>query len=205
MDKYIGDEVMVVFPEEFGSTNPFADAVQAAAAMSRHDVHAYGPHIGIASGRVIVGYAGTALRYNVSVFGAPVALSARCAAVERADTDKMVSSTVVIPASDWGGRELGDVLPPQLVEQRDGARVPKPLRFELLEERAVLMRGLSEVAVREIHNTGMWLPTHSAENRALDGLHALRANNRYWPCWEVPEPGAAAFSHVKPLEPDLGT
>ncbi|NHA02130.1 hypothetical protein G5V59_27515 [Nocardioides sp. W3-2-3] len=75
VDKYIGDEVMVVFSKEFGSADPFADAVVAAAAMSRFDVHAYRPHMGIASGPVIVGYAGTPARYNVSVFGAPVALA----------------------------------------------------------------------------------------------------------------------------------
>lgn len=194
VDKYIGDEVMVVFSEEFGSEDPFADAVQAAAAMSRHDAHAYCPHIGIASGQVIVGYAGTALRYNVSVFGAPVALAARCAAVKPADPEKMVSSTIVMPASDWGTRELHDVLPPQLAD-----------RFELLEERAVPMKGLGEVAVREVHNTSIWLPTHSAENRALDGLHALHAANRYWPRWEEPGPSAGEFSHVQPLEPDPGT
>lgn len=86
VDKYIGDEVMVVFSSEFGSVDPFADAVQAAAAMSRNDVHAYRPHIGIASGPVIVGYAGTATQYNVSVFGAPVALAARCAGVRPTET-----------------------------------------------------------------------------------------------------------------------
>lgn len=205
VDKYIGDEVMVVFSEEFGSEDPLADAVQAAAAMSRHDVHAYGPHIGIASGRVIVGYAGTALRYNVSVFGAPVALAARCAAVKLADPDKIVSSTIVMPASDWGPRELDDVLPPRLVEQRDGSMAPDWQPFELLEERCVPMKGLDEVAVREIHNTGVHIPTHSAENRALDGLYLLHANNRYWPRWEAPQPSAGPFSHVKPLEPEPGT
>ena len=56
----------VMFSDEFGSKDPSEDAVQAAAAMSCHDVHGYGPHIGIASGRVIVGYAGTSQRYNVS-------------------------------------------------------------------------------------------------------------------------------------------
>jgi class 3 adenylate cyclase len=112
VDKYIGDEVMVVFSDEFGSEDPFVDAVQAAAAMSRHDVHAYCPHIGIASGQVIVGYAGTALRYNVSAFGAPVALAARCASVRPADPDTMVSSTIVMPASDWGDREIHDVTEP---------------------------------------------------------------------------------------------
>jgi class 3 adenylate cyclase len=92
VDKYIGDEVMVVFSEEFGSEDPFADAVQAAAAMSRHDVLAYRPHMGFASGPVIVGYAGTPMRYSVSVFGAPVALAARCASVRQADdSDRHIS------------------------------------------------------------------------------------------------------------------
>jgi len=197
VDKYIGDEVMVVFSDEFGSEDPFADAVQAAAAMSRHDVHAYAPHIGISSGRVIVGYAGTPLRYNVSVFGAPVALAARCAGVKPADSDKAVSSTIVMPAADWGTRALHDVLPPQVGEQFE--------RFELLDERAVAMKGVGEVAVREIHNVGIHFPSLSAENRALDGLYALHVANRYWPRWEEPVSSAGEFSHVRPLEPDAGT
>lgn len=202
VDKYIGDEVMVVFSKEFGSDDPFADAVQAAAAMSRHDVHSYMPHIGIASGRVIVGYAGTALRYNVSVFGAPVALSARCAAVKPADKETVISSSIVMPASDWGSRELDDVLPLKLRDQPDGSKIPEPRVFELLDERAVSMKGLGDVAIREIHNTGMWLPTHSVENRTLDGLYALHASNRYWPRWETPEPSAGEFSHLDVPEAD---
>ena len=59
VDKYIGDELMVVFSKEFGSTDPFRDAVQGARAMSENDAWAFCPHIGIASGRVIVGYVGT--------------------------------------------------------------------------------------------------------------------------------------------------
>jgi class 3 adenylate cyclase len=200
VDKYIGDEVMVVFSEEFGSEDPLADAVQAAAAMSRHDVHSYCPHIGIASGRVIVGYAGTPLRYNVSVFGAPVALAARCAGVKPQDEAKLISSSIVMPATDWGERDLDVVLPPRMVEQEDGSRVPDWQRFELLAERAVSMKGVGEVAVREIHNTGMWFPTHSAENRALDGLRVLYENNRYWPRWAVPESSGGEFAHVTPVD-----
>lgn len=174
VDKYIGDEVMVVFSEEFGSEDPFADAVQAAAAMSRHDVLAYGPHVGIASGPVIVGYAGTAFRYNVSVFGAPVALAARCAAVKPADPDASVSSTIVMPAADWCDRDLDTVVPP--VGNETQFR-----RFKLCEPRVVEMKGLGAVAVREIHNTGMWIPMGSAEDRAVEGLQALQDGNRYWP------------------------
>jgi class 3 adenylate cyclase len=181
VDKYIGDEVMVVFSQEFGSEDPFADAVRAAAAMSRHDAHAYRPHVGIASGRVIVGYAGTALRYNVSVFGAPVALAARCAAVKPVDPEKIVSSTIVMPASDWNERGLNDVLPPGWVEESDGKKVLDWQPFELLDERTVPMKGVGEVTIREIHNSGLHFPTRSAEDRAVNSLQTLHANNRYWP------------------------
>ncbi|HEV2890381.1 MAG TPA: adenylate/guanylate cyclase domain-containing protein [Frankiaceae bacterium] len=194
VDKYIGDEVMVVFAEDFGSEDPFADAVSAAAAMSRHDVHAYCPHIGIASGRVIVGYAGTPLRYNVSVFGHPVALAARCAAVRPPKTDEplYVSSTIVVPEHEWGDRSLGQVLTG--VEHDD-----YPI-FELQLAREVPMKGLGEVPVREIYNTGMHLPSLTAENRALDSLHALYEGNRYWPRWEAPAPSGGQWSHVTPLD-----
>jgi class 3 adenylate cyclase len=127
VDKYIGDEVMVTFSEEFGSEDPFGDAVRAAAAMSERDVHSYCPHIGIASGRVIVGYAGTPLRYNVSLFGAPVALAARLAGV-RATDDVTVSSTIVVPSADWGERALTDVLPTRMY--KDGSETPEPRKFE---------------------------------------------------------------------------
>lgn len=200
IDKYIGDEVMVVFSQEFGSEDPLVDAVRAAAAMSRHDVHSYCPHIGIASGRVIVGYAGTPLRYDVSVFGAPVALAARCAGVKPLDEGRIISSSIVMPAADWDARVLDEVLPPDLIEQPDGSKEPEWRRFELLEERVVQLKGIGDVAVREIHNTGMWFPTHSAENRALDGLRALYDSNRYWPRWETPQPSGGEFSHMKQLD-----
>lgn len=183
VDKYIGDEVMVVYSQEFGSEDPFADAVRAAAAMSRHDALAYCPHIGVASGRVIVGYAGTALRYNVSVFGAPVALAARCAAVKPADAAKIVSSTIVMPASDWNERNLDELLPPGWVEEDDGTKVLDWQPFELLEERTVPMKGVGDVTIREIHNSAMHFPTRSAEDRAVASLQVLESNNRYWPRW----------------------
>lgn len=173
VDKYIGDEVMVVFSEEFGSVDPFGDAIRAAIAMSRHDVHAYRPHIGVASGPVIVGYAGTALRYDVSVFGAPVALAARCAAVKPDPaTAGFVSSTIVAPESDWTGRTLSDLYQPD---------IPGDDRFRLLEAREVPMKGIGDVSVRELHNTGFWAPTMPAEARARLGMETLREANRYWP------------------------
>src|SRR5260221_3557952 len=39
VDKYIGDEMMVVFSQEFGSTDPFVDAVSAARPAGGHHAH----------------------------------------------------------------------------------------------------------------------------------------------------------------------
>jgi hypothetical protein len=202
VDKYIGDEVMVVFSEEFGSEDPLVDAVRAAAAMSKNDVHSYSPHIGIASGRVIIGYAGTPLRYNVSVFGAPVALAARCAGVRlpKSDEPQFVSSTIVMPEAEWGDRSFDEVLPLQKMKSYDGEEYDEPRVFELQPSRDVDMKGLGTVAVREIYNTGMHMSTVSAENRARDALHAMWKGNRYWPRWEAPEAGGGMWSHMTPVE-----
>jgi hypothetical protein len=203
VDKYIGDEVMVVFSNEFGSEEPFLDAVRAAAAMSKNDAHAFCPHIGIASGRVIVGYAGTALRYNVSVFGAPVALAARCAAVRPAPDDDesgFISPSIVMPAVEWGDRSLNGVLPPRKMKTSDGREYDEPSTFVLRQSRGVTMKGLGDVAVRELHNAGMHFPSLSAENRALAGLYALFEGNRYWPRWQAPNLGGGEWSHLTPVE-----
>ena len=73
VDKYIGDEIMVVFSKEFGSEDPFLEAVQTARWMAENDALAFDPHMGIASGPVVVGYVGTPIKYNCSVFGLCVA------------------------------------------------------------------------------------------------------------------------------------
>src|SRR5215212_10097850 len=49
VDKYIGDEVMIVFSREFGSEDPFQDAVESARWMGENDAYAFMPHVGIAS------------------------------------------------------------------------------------------------------------------------------------------------------------
>lgn len=175
VDKYIGDEVMVVFSTEFGSADPVGDAIGAALDMSRRDIHTYRPHIGIAAGPVIVGQTGTPLRFNVSVFGAPVALAARCASVRPADPEAQVWSSIVMPDDAWGSRNLADFLPDE----------PYP-QFELLEPRLEALKGVGKISVREIHNTSYRGGTASSpEARARRNVDILRRNNRYWP-----EPGA---------------
>jgi len=79
IDKYIGDEIMIIFSNEFGSVNHFADALTVAKGFIEYDEWGFSPHIGISSGVVTVGYVGTPKMYNCSVFGKPVALAKRCA------------------------------------------------------------------------------------------------------------------------------
>jgi class 3 adenylate cyclase len=181
VDKYIGDEVMIVYSTEFGSDDPFVEAVQAARRMAQNDVLAFCPHIGIASGDVIVGYAGTPLRYNCSVFGAPVAIAARCAAVKR-ERPGVYGAAIVLPADDWGDRQLRDVMPPQHYLGPNGKRVERPFDWELSEPREVTVKNTT-LTVRELVKKSMWLPSPGGgpEDRAREGLVGLRSAGLYRP------------------------
>lgn len=71
IDKYIGDEVMLVFSDEFGSERPLVDALRAGRRMADNDLFSFAPHVGT----VIAGYVGTSMKQDCSVFGAPVAMA----------------------------------------------------------------------------------------------------------------------------------
>lgn len=185
IDKYIGDEVMVIFSKEFGSADPFADAVKAAAAMSRNDVHAYQPHIGIAYGKVIVGTVGTAFKYDVSVFGAPVALAARCAGVKLEPSESYYSSNITFPANAWAGRELNTVISDNVTTTGVGEGSTSYASFELLNPRTVPMKGLGDIEVREIVNVGMWAPMENASSRASNSIRSLQESGKYRPRGEL--------------------
>ncbi len=180
VDKYIGDEIMIVFSKEFGSDDPFVDAVQTARMMCQHDALAFDPHIGIASGLVTVGYVGTPIRYNCSVFGAPVALAARCAGVKPEEGSG--GSRMVFPAAEWGSRQFKEVFPPQRYQGPDGRIIEEPPSWELTQPRKVAMKNVGDIEVREARRLTMWVPfNHSAEQRARDTLEAIRQAGRYWP------------------------
>ena len=85
------------------------------------------PHIGIASGKVIVGYVGTPIKYNCSVFGAPVALAARCASVKpELQEDQFASSSIVFPVREWEYRDFDEVFPPRKIKDPNGATYEQP-------------------------------------------------------------------------------
>jgi class 3 adenylate cyclase len=181
VDKYIGDEVMVVFSKEFGSDDPFLDAVHAARWMGQNDVYAFAPHIGIASGRVIVGYTGTPQGYTASVFGAPVALAARCAgAPVPAANGTRISSYLTVPAGELNGREFAELVPTETREGPEGENYERPHGWQLLDPQSVPMKNMGDVEVAQIANTAMWVPSESAETRAKTVVRLASQARRRW-------------------------
>ena len=184
---------MVIFSNEFGSDDPLLDAAHAARAMGQYDAYSFMPHIGIASGRVIVGYVGTPQGYSVSVFGAPVALAARCAAAPLPDgLDSPISSYMSFPGHEIAGRDFEELIPTEISNGPNGEHYPRPNSWRLIEPRRVSMKNLGSVEVAQIANAAMWLPDQTAEDRVnrpgmhgdlwpwkiKDGVHALRAHSR---------------------------
>jgi len=185
VDKYIGDEIMVIFSEEFGSKDPFLDAVQTARRIAEHDALAFWPHMGIASGVVTVGFVGTPLKYDCSVFGEPVTLAARCASVPRpkpptnAKPRSLVSSRIVFSAELWKGRSFEEVFPPEKLKMRDGTIKKLPQIWEPLPPRKVKMKNMGDVEIREVVNRSTYLPPQSAEERAREYLRVLQRSGKY--------------------------
>lgn len=185
VDKYIGDEIMVIFSEEFGSKDSFVDAVQTARWMAEHDALAFEPHMGIASGVVTVGFVGTPLKYDCSVFGVPVALAARCASIPRpkppTDTkpQPFVSSSIVFPAELWKDRSFKQVFPAEKLQMPDGTIKERPQLWELLPPRKVEMKNMGDIEIREVVNRSIHIPSMPAEERAKESLRALQAAGHY--------------------------
>lgn len=176
VDKYIGDELMIVFSKEFGSEDPFIDAVQAARWIAQDDAHSFCPHIGLASGKVIVGYAGTPLKYNCSVFGAPVALAARCAGVGPEPDARPMSASIVFPAAEWEGLDFDEVFTPKRYEGPDGSTQEQLHSWELLDPRMIDLKNIGPTEVREVVNRAFHLPSQSAEERAKEGMAEYRGS-----------------------------
>ena len=187
VDKYIGDEIMVIFSEEFGSKDSFVDAVQTARWMGEHDVLAFWPHMGIASGVVTIGFVGTPLKYDCSVFGEPVTLAARCASVPRqgpptnSKPRPLVSSRIVFPAELWKHRSFKQVFPAEKRPMRDRTIKELPHPWELLPPRKVEMKNMGDIEIREIVNRSTSVPPQSAEDRARAYLRVLQGSGEYRP------------------------
>jgi class 3 adenylate cyclase len=190
LDKYIGDEMMIVFSQEFGSEDSFTEAVQTARWMADFDPWSFAPHIGIASGPVIVGYVGTTRRYNCSVVGKPVALAARCASVTAESLADSLASSIVFPASEWGDRDFNEVFPPTPLGDKDGSMIEQPSVWEM-SEREVPLKNMGTIPVREVIKKLVNFATPTAEEAAKEMLRGIAEGGRYWPSGEGAEPASS--------------
>lgn len=178
VDKYIGDEIMLIFSKEFGSDDPFVEALQCARWMSEHDALRFRPHIGIAQGLVTVGFVGTPIQYNCSVFGRTVALAQRCTAVK---PEGLYYTSIVFPASLWGDRNFNDIFQPLKYSYPDGSEDVQSQTWELLKPRTVSMENIGEQQIREIVNSKFHKPMQSAESKAKYSLEFLKQVGSYRP------------------------
>jgi hypothetical protein len=176
IDKYIGDEIMVVFSNAFGSTNHFVEALQSARRMIERDALDFHPHIGIASGNIVIGYTGTPLKYNCSVFGLPVALAARCASIKSNSIN-----SIVFPASNWKDKyKLDEIFPPREWIDPDGKTIRKDdQHWKLGIPRKEKLKNMPETEILELMTNLTHLPNFSPIERIKEAFLALKMNGFY--------------------------
>jgi hypothetical protein len=104
------------------------------------------------------------------VFGAPVALAARCAGVAPDPDAGPLGLSMVFRAAEWGHRDFGEVFPPKKYKLPDGTIHEQPIGWELVDPRTVEMKNIGATEVRQIVNRGIHLPWQSADERAREGL-----------------------------------
>lgn len=183
VDKYIGDEVMVLFSKEFGSEDPFVDALQTARWIAEKDALSFGPHIGIAAGLVIVGFVGTPVKYDCSVFGLPVTIASRCAEIK---PDESHSASIIFPSKLWEGYVFEEVFTPEKIQMPDGRVEEQHNAWKMCNKRQVPIKNMGLLEVREIIKTSLWFPSQSADKRAKAGMKALKAQGLYRGKTELP-------------------
>ncbi len=172
---------MVVFAKDFGSEDPLADAVDAARWMVERDYLGFRPHIGIAAGEIVVGYVGTPLKYNCSVYGRAVTLAQRCCQVD-------AKGPIVIPTEVWKDRRLEQVLSKRKVKQPNNQEFEIEIPWEISPPRKVMLKEGKELEIVEIiwkvdegdAKVVTWV-RQSAEDRAKEAFEALKAEGAYKP------------------------
>lgn len=176
IDKYIGDEIMVVFANEFGSEDHFIDALKTARMMMQYDALDFSPHIGIASGHVVIGYVGTPLKYNCSVFGLPVMLAARCTSV-RSNCLK----SIVFPESCWKSNYVFKNIFPSIkwYNSKNELYKESDSGWQKKEARSVELKNIGEKSIIEIICNTTHIPSISAPEIAKIYFSEFKKNSQY--------------------------
>ena len=148
IDKYIGDQIMIVFSNEFGSQDHFLEALQAARWFAERDILGFHPHMGVASGIVTVGYVGTPLMYNCTVFGDPVTIASRCANIK---IKKPHLASIIFPADHWKNEyDFKAMFKPDEIESNGHTKSGVPIYWKKLPIRNVKTKNTGDLEIISI-------------------------------------------------------
>lgn len=119
VDKFIGDEVMVVFLRSECKLPPLQAAMHTARAMLENDPYAFSPKIGIATGPFAVVVFGTQETGDVSAMGHTVNLAARCAGSTRARHTVRIATDDISTVKDVFKDDVWKVGSPKLFNPKN--------------------------------------------------------------------------------------
>lgn len=176
VERFLDSSIVLLFSEKFGSEEPFFDALRAARWMGEHDELLFRPEMGIASGRVAAGFAGTPKEFTGSVFGRPLLLAAACSRMKPAGE---MASSITFPDSEWQGRSFEELFPPLEFEHPERGHVRQPSTWKLGEKRSVDFPSLGKMDLRDVANFVHWAPKISAKGKARDWFAMIRAKGFY--------------------------
>jgi hypothetical protein len=176
VERFLDSAVLLLFSKRFGSEDPFLDALRTARWMGEHDELLFSPDMGISSGRVAAGFAGTPKEFTGSVFGRPVLLAA---ASSRMKPSGDMASCITFPAGEWQDRLLQDVFPPLEFDHPEQGRVRQLPTWMLGEPRAVDFPGLGRTELRDVANFVHWMPKTAAREKAREWFSMIKAKGYY--------------------------
>ncbi|NTW51643.1 MAG: adenylate cyclase [Chlorobiaceae bacterium] len=176
VERFLDSAIVLLFSKRFGSEDPFLDALRAARWMGDHDELLFSPDMGIASGRIAVGFAGTPKEFTGSVFGRPVLVAAASSRMKPAGD---MVSCITFPAAEWQGRSLHEAFPPLEFEHPEKGRVRQSPAWQLGEPRAVDFPGLGRTELRDIANFVHWIPKSTAREKAREWFAMIKAKGFY--------------------------
>lgn len=151
VDKFIGDEVMLVFLPDECQLAPLEAALHTSRAMLDWDVFGFTPRIGVAHGPLAIAVVGTETTKAVSVMGNTVNLAARCAQEAK------------------GGNSV-------VIASRDEALAKRVFtkNWEVSSPRSFEPKNMREVSVIEASRHAVWVPNFDYLARVREMVNVAR-------------------------------
>jgi hypothetical protein len=177
VERFLDSAIVLLFSKKFGSEEPFFDAIRAARWMGEHDELRFSPEMGIASGRVSAGFAGTPKEFTGSVFGRPVLLAAACAKMRPRQEE--MASCITFPEAEWRGRSFDELFPPLEFDHPEHGHVRQPSTWKPGETRSVDFPSLGRIELRDVGNFVHWPPKITAKEKAREWFARIRAKGYY--------------------------